>query len=37
LRHTFEEVGGYDEVVVLRNIRFVSHREHHMASPSPAA
>ena len=31
LRRTFEEVGGYDEVVVLRNIRFESHCEHHIA------
>jgi len=32
LRRTFEEVGGYDEVVVLRDISFESHCEHHMAS-----
>lgn len=31
LLHTFEEVGGYDEMVLLRDIRFVSHCEHHMA------
>jgi GTP cyclohydrolase I len=31
LRRTFEEVGGYDEMVVLRNISFESHCEHHMA------
>jgi GTP cyclohydrolase I len=31
LERTFEEVGGYDEIVVLRDIRFVSHCEHHMA------
>jgi GTP cyclohydrolase I len=31
LQRTFEEVAGYDEVVLLRNIRFVSHCEHHMA------
>jgi GTP cyclohydrolase I len=31
LRRTFEEVGGYDEMVLLRDIRFVSHCEHHMA------
>lgn len=30
LRRTFEEVGGYDELVVLRDIRFVSFCEHHM-------
>ena len=31
LQRTFEEAAGYDEMVVLRNIRFVSHCEHHMA------
>ena len=31
LRRTFEEVGGYDEIVLLRDIRFTSHCEHHMA------
>ena len=31
LRSTFEEVGGYDEMVVLRAIPFESHCEHHMA------
>src|ERR1051325_7547442 len=31
LQRTFEEVAGYDEVVVLRDIRFESHCEHHMA------
>ncbi len=31
LQRTFEEVEGYDEMVVLRNIRFESHCEHHMA------
>ncbi|WP_297804946.1 GTP cyclohydrolase I FolE [uncultured Brevundimonas sp.] len=30
LKRTFEEVGGYDELVVLKDIRFVSHCEHHM-------
>ena len=30
LKRTFEEVGGYDELVVLRNIRLVSFCEHHM-------
>src|ERR1700730_12998674 len=29
LRRTFEEVGGYDEMVVLRDISFESHCEHH--------
>src|SRR6516162_2402624 len=31
LKRTFEETGGYDEVVVLRDIRFESHCEHHLA------
>ena len=31
LNRTFEEVAGYDEVVVLRDIRFESHYEHHLA------
>lgn len=31
LRRTFEEVAGYDEMIVLRNIEFESHCEHHMA------
>ena len=31
LGRTFEETGGYDEVVVLRDIRFESHCEHHLA------
>ncbi len=30
LERTFEEVAGYDELVVLRDIRFVSFCEHHM-------
>jgi GTP cyclohydrolase I len=30
LLRTFEEVGGYDELIVLRDIRFVSYCEHHM-------
>ena len=30
-RRTFEEVGGYDEIVLLKNIPFQSHCEHHMA------
>ena len=30
LERTFEEVGGYDEQVVLKDIRFVSFCEHHM-------
>jgi GTP cyclohydrolase I len=32
LKRTFEETGGYDEVVVLRDIRFESHCEHHIAA-----
>ena len=31
LARTFEEVCGYDEMVVLRDIQFESHCEHHMA------
>ena len=31
LERTFEEVSGYDEMVVLRDIRFESHCEHHLA------
>ena len=31
LARTFEEVGGYDEMIVLRDIEFESHCEHHMA------
>ena len=31
LARTFEEVEGYDEMVVLRDIRFESYCEHHMA------
>jgi GTP cyclohydrolase I len=30
LQKTFEEVGGYDELIVLRDIRVVSFCEHHM-------
>ncbi len=30
LERTFEEVGGYDELVVLKDIRVVSFCEHHM-------
>ena len=30
LRTTFEETGGYDEMVVLRDIDYESHCEHHM-------
>jgi len=31
LQRTFEQVNGYDEVVLLRDIPFVSHCEHHIA------
>jgi len=31
LQKTFEETDGYDNMVVLRGIRFASHCEHHMA------
>ena len=31
LKRTFEEVDGYDEMIVLRDIEFESHCEHHMA------
>lgn len=31
LSRTFEEVGGYDEIVLLRDIPFQSHCEHHLA------
>lgn len=31
LNRTFEQVGGYDEIVLLKDIPFQSHCEHHMA------
>jgi GTP cyclohydrolase I len=31
LNRTFEEVGGYNEIVLLKDIPFQSHCEHHMA------
>ena len=31
MRRTFQEVEGYDEMIVLRDISFESHCEHHMA------
>ena len=31
LQRTFEEVAGYDEMIVLRDIEYESHCEHHMA------
>ncbi len=30
LSRTFEEVGGYDDIVLLRDVSFFSHCEHHM-------
>lgn len=30
LRKTFEEIDGYDEMIILRGVRFESHCEHHM-------
>ncbi len=31
LQRTFEEIAGYDEIVLLKDIPFISHCEHHMA------
>src|SRR5262249_53993368 len=31
LQKSFDEIEGYDETIVLRDIRFESHCEHHMA------
>ncbi len=31
LQRTFEEIAGYDEMVLLRDVRFESHCEHHIA------
>ena len=31
LSRTFKEVGGYDEIVLLKDVPFQSHCEHHMA------
>jgi GTP cyclohydrolase I len=31
LKRTFEEIAGYDEIVLLRDVQFESHCEHHMA------
>jgi GTP cyclohydrolase I len=31
LKRTFEEVAGYDDMVILKDIRFESHCEHHLA------
>ncbi len=31
LKRTFEEIEGYDEMIVLRDVRFESHCEHHIA------
>jgi GTP cyclohydrolase I len=30
LRKTFEEIAGYDEMIVLQGVRFDSHCEHHL-------
>ncbi|MDB5406420.1 MAG: cyclohydrolase FolE [Rhodospirillales bacterium] len=32
LKRTFDEINGYDEMVVLKDIRFESHCEHHIAA-----
>ena len=32
LKRTFEETDGYDEMIVLKDMRFESHCEHHMAA-----
>lgn len=37
LSRTFEEVDGYDDMVMLRDIEFVSHCEHHMVPISGRA
>ena len=37
LQRTFSEVAGYDEVVLLRDIPFQSHCEHHMAPSTGTA
>lgn len=37
LKKTFEEIEGYDEMVVLRGVRFNSHCEHHIAPISGKA
>jgi GTP cyclohydrolase I len=31
MKRTFEEVEGYDDMIVLKDIRFESHCEHHLA------
>jgi len=31
LKRTFEEIEGYDDMIVLKDIRFESHCEHHLA------
>lgn len=30
LKRTFEDVGGYDDIIIVRDITFFSHCEHHM-------
>ncbi|MDB5714950.1 MAG: folE [Sphingomonadales bacterium] len=37
LDRTFDEVGGYDEIILLKDIPFQSHCEHHMAAISGKA
>lgn len=37
LRKTFEEIAGYDEMIVLRGVQFNSHCEHHMLPVSGRA
>ena len=37
LSRVFEEVGGYDEIILLKDIPFQSHCEHHMAPISGKA
>ncbi|MCC6791450.1 MAG: GTP cyclohydrolase I FolE [Thermomicrobiales bacterium] len=32
LQRTFEDVGGYDDIIVLRDVPFFSHCEHHMVA-----
>lgn len=32
LRRTFDDIQGYDDMVIVRDIQFVSHCEHHIAS-----
>jgi len=34
IERCFEEIAGYDEIVLLRDIRFESHCEHHVRLPT---